>query len=112
LKTSPKSPKRDENSQANFPSRVKDTVTPSFLKGRGDQKQPRERIESALEIGQRVKTFIKDMPVRGTVCYIGDEKDSSGYVHRIVGLELVGNPYTYMFCSFLNVSQFFRHWFG
>jgi len=94
LKSPPKSPKRDENSQANFTSRLKDTVLPSFLKGRGDQKQPRERIESVLEIDQRVVTFVKDMPIRGTVRYIGDEKDSSSYVQRIVGLELVGNSYT------------------
>ena len=43
-----------------------------------------------LEIGQRAVTFIKNVCTRGTVRYIGDEKDSTGYAHTVVGLELVG----------------------
>ena len=44
-----------------------------------------------VKIDQRVVTFVKDVPVRGTVRYVGEEKDSTGYVHTVVGLELVGN---------------------
>lgn len=49
-----------------------------------------------LKINQRVVTFSKDCLVRGTVCFVGDEKVSSGLFGPIsimvVGLELVGNP--------------------
>ena len=36
-------------------------------------------------------TFAGGVPVRGTVRYIGEEKDSHGQVHTIVGLELVSD---------------------
>ena len=36
-------------------------------------------------------TFAGDAPVRGTVRYIGKDKDSHGHVHTIVGLELVSD---------------------
>ena len=87
-KSASKSPKRDENAQANFESRL----MPSFLKGKSERKLPQERINHVLEIDQRVVTFIEDYPARGIVRYIGEEKDASGNVHTIVGLELVGNP--------------------
>ena len=88
----PKSPKRDENAQVNFTTRLKETVMPSFLKGKNDGKSLRERTDFVLKIDQRVVTFVKDVPIRGTVRFIGDEKDSStGYVRTVVGLELVGN---------------------
>ena len=34
-------------------------------------------------------TFAGDYPVRGTVRYIGEDKDSNGQIRTIVGLELV-----------------------
>ena len=36
-------------------------------------------------------TFDDDVPVRGTVLYIGEDKDSHGQVSTIVGLELVSD---------------------
>ena len=62
------------------------------FKGISERKLPQERINQVLEMDQRVVTFIEDYPARGTVRYIGEEKDASGNVHTIVGLELVGNP--------------------
>ena len=70
-----------------------DTVVPSFLKGKSERKSPQEKINQPLEIDQRVVTFIKDYPVRGTVRYIGKEEDTRGNMHVIVGLELVGNSH-------------------
>jgi len=70
-----------------------DTVMPSFLKLKNEGKSPQEKINQALEIDQRVVTFIKDYPVRGTVRYIGREEDASGNMRTIVGLELVGNSH-------------------
>ena len=35
--------------------------------------------------------FPGDVPVRGTVRYIGEDKDSNGQVHTVVGLELVSD---------------------
>ncbi|XP_078367475.1 ubiquitin carboxyl-terminal hydrolase CYLD-like [Oculina patagonica] len=87
-KSPPKSPKRDENAQANFKSRLKDTVVPSFLKGKSEQKLHQDRTDKVLKIYQRVVAFIGDHPVRGTVRYIGEEKDPSGKTHTIVGLEM------------------------
>lgn len=72
-------------------SKIKDTVFPSFLKGsKSDQKSPRKRADYDLRIDQRVVAFAEDVPVRGIVRYIADEKDSHGQL--IVGLELVGTP--------------------
>jgi len=65
-----------------------DTVVPSFLKGKNERKSPQEKINQALEIDQRVVTFIEDQLFRGTVRYIGQEEDASGNMHTIVGLEL------------------------
>ncbi|KAL9975244.1 hypothetical protein ACROYT_G012380 [Oculina patagonica] len=79
----PRSPNRDD-----FKSWLKDTVIPSFMKGKNEQKFPQDRINKVLEIDQRVVTFIEDYPTRGTVRYIGQEKDASGNLRTIVGLEL------------------------
>ena len=92
-KSPPKSPKRDENVQGNFKSRLMDTVMPSFFKGKSERKSLHERINQGLEIDQRVVTFITDFPTRGTVRYIGKEEDGRGNVRTIVGLEMVGNPH-------------------
>ena len=88
-----KSPKRCENAESNFKSRLKDTVMPSFLKGKTDHKSAKEKCDKVLKIDQRVVTFIAEYPVRGTVRYIGEEKDASGNVQTIVGLEMVGYPH-------------------
>ena len=90
-KSPPKSPNRGENVQGNFKSRLMDTVMPSFFKGKSERKSLQERTDQRLEIGQRVVTFIKDSPARGTVRYIGKEEDKSGNVRTIVGLEMVSN---------------------
>ena len=90
-KSPPKSPKRDENVQGNFKSRLMDRVMPSFFKEKSERKSLQERTDQLLEIRQRVVTFIKDSPARGTVRYIGNEEDGSGNVRTIVGLEMVGN---------------------
>ncbi len=63
---------------------------PSFWKGKNEQKFRQKGIVKVLEIGQRVVTFIEDYPARGTVRYIGQEKDSRRNLRTIVGLELVG----------------------
>ena len=65
-KSPPKSPKRDGNVRVNLKSRIEDTVMPSFLKGKNEQK---------FKIDQRVVTFIKDYPARGRVLCISEEKD-------------------------------------
>lgn len=88
-----KSPESDENTGANFKSRLRDTVVPSFLKGKNEQKLPQERSNRALECDQRVVTFIEDRPARGTVRYTGQEEGASGNVHTLVGLEMVGNAH-------------------
>ena len=63
----------------------------SFFKGsKSDQKSSRKRADYDLKVEQRVVTFAGDVPVRGTVRYIAEEKDSHGQL--IVGLELVGTP--------------------
>ena len=77
-------------------SRLKDTVVPSFLKGKNDQRLPLKRTDYELKIDQRVVTFTGDVPIRGIVRYIGEDIKSDGQVHTIVGLELVGISYTYM----------------
>ena len=88
---SPSKPlKRGEHGQANLESRPRDIVFPSFLKGKNDQSLQARTVDY-LSTDQRVVTFLKDndTPVRGTVRFIGEEKDASGRV--LVGLELVGN---------------------
>ena len=76
---------------------------PSFLKGKIEPKSSQDRVNKALEIDQRVVTFIEDYPVRGTVRYISEEKDLSGNVRIILGLEMVGNPCWNCVCRGLNL---------
>ena len=90
LRTPSKSPKRDDNGQVNFKSRL-DSVFPSFLKVKSDLKFPQPRHFETPKIDQRVVTFCdKGIPLRGRVRYTGDVEDSSGHVQSVVGLELVG----------------------
>jgi len=72
-----------------------DTVVPSSLNRKSEQKSPQERINQVLEIGQRVVTFIDDHSARGTVRYVVQEEDASRNMRQrtIVGLEMVGNPH-------------------
>ena len=82
---SQKPTKKDENTQANF----KDPI-PSFWKGKNEQiKSSQGKTGHVLKKGQRVVAFIGDNPTRGTVRYIGEEKDFSGNVQTIVGLKMV-----------------------
>ena len=81
--------KKDEHIQAKLKSSLKDSIL-SFWKGKQEQRSF-QGIDGVLKIDDRVVTFIKDSPARGTVRYIGEEEDSTGNVQIIVGLELVGN---------------------
>ena len=85
-----KTPKRDQHSRDYFKLKFMDMVFPSFLRGNNYQSLQATTVDS-LKIDQRVVTFLEgnDTPVRGTVRFIGEEKDGSGRV--LVGLELVGN---------------------
>lgn len=80
--------KKEETIQAKLKTRLKDSIL-SFWKGKHEQRSL-QGIDRVLKIDERVVTFIKDSPARGTVRYIGKEKDSSGIVYTIVGLELEG----------------------
>ena len=81
--------KKDEHIQAKFKSSLKDSIL-SFWRGKHEQRSF-QGIDGVFKIDDRVVTFIKDSPTRGTVRYIGEEVDSTGNVQIIVGLELVGN---------------------
>ena len=81
--------KKDENIQAKLKLSLKDSIL-SFWKGKQEQRSF-HGIDGVLKIDERVVTFINDRPARGTVQYIGEEKDSTGNVYLIVGLVLVGN---------------------
>ena len=83
---------KDENTQANFR-----TPIPSFWKGKNKQKSSQGKTGHALKSGQRVVAFIRDNPTRGTVRYIGEEKDFSGNVQTIVGLEMVKKKFLIIF---------------
>ena len=83
---SPKSLTRDQRSPGIFASRI----IPSVLIGKNDHEQ-RKRADYKVKIDERVVTFAGDVPVRGTVRYIGEDKDLSGQVHTVVGLELVSD---------------------
>ena len=63
-------------------------------KGKKEQKSPCKTIDNALQTDERVVTFREDYPVRGTVRYIGEEKDANGNVRTIVGLEMVRYLYS------------------
>ena len=79
--------KKDENIGAKVKSSLKDAIS-SFWKGKHEQRSF-QGINGMLKIDDRVVTFIRDSPARGSVRYIGEEKDSTGNVNIIVGLELV-----------------------
>ena len=64
---------------------------PSFFKGKSDPKLLQPRTLDTLKIDERVVTFDKGPPLRGTVRFTGDVEDSSGHVQIFVGLELVGS---------------------
>ena len=84
-----KTPKRDEHGQADLKSKLRDTVFPSFLRGKNDHSLQATTVDR-LKIDQRVVTFLEDKtPLRGTVRFIGEEKDGSRRI--LVGVELVGN---------------------
>ena len=80
---------KDENIQAKLKLSLKDSIL-SFWKGKQEQRSF-HGIDGVLKIDERVVTFINDSPARGSVQYIGEEKDSTGNVYIIVGLVLVGN---------------------
>ena len=81
-----------KHGEANVKSKLRDIVFPSFLKGKNDQSLQATIVET-LKIGQRVVTFGEDNdnPIRGTVRFVGEEKDTSGRV--LVGLELVRHAF-------------------
>lgn len=64
-----------------------------LFKGKNDNERkvhiPQKGGDYKVQIDERVVTFAGDAPVRGTVRYIGEDKDSHGQVHTIVGLDLV-----------------------
>ena len=80
-------------------------MIPSIFKGKNDNERkvhiiPRKGGDYKVKIDERVVTFADDAPVRGIVRYIGEDKDSHGLVHTVVGLELVSltvscNMYVY-----------------
>ena len=80
---------KDENIQAKPRSSLKDSIL-SFWKGTQNQRSS-QGIYGVVRIDERVVTFIKGSPARGTVRYIGEEIDSTGNVYTIVGLELVSS---------------------
>ena len=85
-----KSSKRAESHSSNLASRIKETVMPSFLKGRNEENCAQGDTEKLLRIDQRVVTFLENnRPVRGCVRYIGKDIDRNGKMMKTVGLELV-----------------------
>ena len=87
-----KSSKKAESHSSNIASRikVKETVMPSFLKGKNEENCAQGDNEKLLKINQRAVTFLKnDRPVRGCVRYIGKDTDRNGKKRTTVGLELV-----------------------
>ena len=77
---------RDQRS----PSFLDSRIIPTVLERENDHEQ-RKRADYKVKIDERVVTFAGDVPVRGTVRYIGEDKDLSGQVHTVVGLELVSD---------------------
>ena len=70
-------------------------MIPSLFKGKNDHEQQghisRKGSDHKVRIDERVVTFAGDAFVRGIFRYIGENKDSHGQVHTIVGLELVSD---------------------
>ena len=82
--------KSSKKGESNISSRIKETVLPSFLKGKKEENCAQGDSEKLLEIYQRAVTFLENnRPVRERVCYIGADFDQDGKVRTIVGLELV-----------------------
>ena len=85
-----KSSKRAESHQSNLTSRLKETVMPSFLTKKNEENCSQGDTEQLLEIYQRVVTFLDTgHPVRGSVRYIGKDRDRDRKLWTVVGLELV-----------------------
>ena len=80
--------KKDENIQDKLISSLKVSIL-SFWMIKSVQMSS-QGIDGVLKTDERVVTFIKDSPARGTVRYIGKEVDSAGNIYIVVGLELVG----------------------
>ena len=80
--------RKEENIQGKLKSSVKDSIL-SFQKIKPEQ-MSFQGIDGVPKTDERVVTFIKDSPARGTVRYIGKEVDSAGNVYIVAGLELVG----------------------
>ena len=89
----------EDDLQAKLKSSYKDSIS-SFWKGKQEQRSF-QGIGGVPKTDDRVVTFIKDSPARGTVRYIGEEEDSTGNVLIIVGLELVGTLNFLFNCKFL-----------
>ena len=96
---------REESSSGNLTSRI----IPSFLKGKNDQNVPQKRADYELEIDERVVTFDGDAPARGTVRYIGEDKDSHGQVHTVVGLELVSETVNVVISCTMHLNLLDKH---
>ena len=90
LRTPSKSPKKDNHGQVNIKSNVDLVNSPPFFRGKSDPKLPQPRNLYSIKTDQRVVTFDKGPPLRGTVRFTGDIKNSNGQVQIVVGLELVG----------------------
>ena len=59
-------------------------------KEKNEQNCAQGDTEKLLKIGQRVVTILKNYrPVRGSVRYIGNDRDRNGKLRTVVGLELV-----------------------
>ena len=84
-------------------------MIPSLFKGKNDHEQkvhlPRNGSDHTVKINERVVTFAGDVPVRGTVRYVGEDKDSHGQVHTIVGLELVSDMVNVVVTCRINTLQ-------
>ena len=68
---------------------------PSFLKGKNEENCVQggfedQEVKKMLKMDQRVVTFLENnRPVRGSVRFIGKDKDRNGKSFATVGLELV-----------------------
>lgn len=84
-----KSTKKGESHQSTVVSRLKESIIPSSWKGKNEPDFYQGVVECALKTDQRVVTFLDDKhPVRGSVRFIGKDKDRHGKTYTVVGLEL------------------------
>lgn len=89
-KSHPQSQEGGEQAQTNISSKIRQKFSLAALfKGKNKQKPPQEETKNVIEIGERVVTFIEDCAARGVVRYVGEEKDSSGNMQTVLGLEMV-----------------------